>query len=167
MILIGLPSTGLHTNGYSLARKVLFEMAGMSHSDNPDALGGDTVAGALLAVHRSYLEAVKPLLAGGLVKGMAHVTGGGIPGNLSRILPQGTSAVIRPQWPVPRIFGLIRDLGEICEGEMYQAFNMGAGMLLVVDSDSLAQTMDMLRHAGEEPFIAGETVEGDGVHLEL
>jgi phosphoribosylformylglycinamidine cyclo-ligase len=166
MTVVGLPSTGLHTNGYSLARKVLFDLAGMSPSDRPEALRGDSVAGALLAVHRSYLHALRPLLQRSLVRGMAHVTGGGIPGNLSRILPSGCGAVIRPDWPVPAVFGLIGELGAIEPAEMYQAFNMGAGMLMVCSGEDLAEVMTILRSADERPFAAGEIVEGEGVVME-
>jgi phosphoribosylformylglycinamidine cyclo-ligase len=166
MSVVGLPSTGLHTNGYSLARKVLFEIAGLSPSDRPGALRGESVAGSLLAVHRSYLKAVQPLLRQGLVRGMAHITGGGIQGNLSRILPEGCGAVIRPDWPVPAIFGLIGELGAIDPGEMYQAFNMGAGMLLVCSAEDSPAVMNLLASAGEKPFTAGAIIEGSGVLME-
>lgn len=166
MIVIGLPSNGLHTNGYSLARKVIFEIAELSPSDTHSLLGKRTVGDALLAVHRSCLRALEPLLREKLVKGIAHITGGGIPGNLPRILPADCGALIRPQWEVPAIFELIRESGEVDISEMRKAFNMGAGMLLIVDEGDLDRAMELLRMSGEEPFIAGEILRGDGIKFE-
>lgn len=161
--IVGLPSTGLHTNGYSLARKVLFEMCGFSLSDRPDELYGATVGEALLAVHRSYLSAVAPLLAGGLLTGMAHITGGGIPGNLVRILPDGLGAVIDGEWPVPPIFDLIASRGGIAKGEMRLAFNMGAGFLLVTPEPH--RVIQILEEIGEKPFSAGRIIQGHGIEF--
>ena len=166
MIVIGLPSNGLHTNGYSLARKVIFETAGLSPSDTHPLLGTGTVGEALLSVHRSYLKYLEPLLREKLVKGMAHITGGGIPGNLSRVLPEGCGAHIRQLWSVPGIFELIRELGHVDISEMRKAFNMGAGILLVVDEDDKDRVMELLRMSGVEPFIAGEIIRGDGITFE-
>lgn len=159
--IVGLPSTGLHTNGYSLARKVLLELCGLSLSDRPDELLGASVGEALLAVHRSYLGAVEPLLAQGLLTGMAHITGGGIPGNLVRILPEGLGAVIDGTWPVPPVFDLIADRGGITTGEMRLAFNMGAGFLLVTPEPG--RVMHILEEIGEKPFLAGKIIPGHGV----
>ncbi|MCK5116706.1 MAG: phosphoribosylformylglycinamidine cyclo-ligase [Candidatus Aegiribacteria sp.] len=166
MIVLGLPSNGLHTNGYSLARKAIFENAGLSQSDSHPLLGDRTVGEALLAVHRSYLKALQPLLVEKLVQGMAHITGGGIPGNLPRILPSGCGALIRPLWEVPAIFELIRESGQVDISEMRRAFNMGAGMLLIVDESDSDIAMELLRAKGEEPFIAGEILSGDGITFE-
>ncbi len=159
--IVGLPSTGLHTNGYSLARKVLLELCGFSLSDRPDELLGTSVGEALLAVHRSYLGAVGPLLAHGLLTGMAHITGGGIPGNLVRILPSGLGAVIDGKWPVPPVFDLIANRGGIPAGEMRLAFNMGAGFLLVTPEPR--RVIQILEEMGERPFSAGEVTPGQGV----
>lgn len=161
--IVGLPSTGLHTNGYSLARKVLLELCGFSLSDRPDELLGASVGEALLAVHRSYLDAVGPLLSLGLLTGMAHITGGGIPGNLVRILPDGLGAVIDGEWPVPPIFDLIASMGGIATGEMRLAFNMGAGFLLVTPEPLLV--MKSLEGIGERPFLAGRVIPGQGVEF--
>lgn len=150
---IGLPSTGLHTNGYSLARAVLFERSGLKVDDRPDALGGETVAEALLKVHRSYLTEMRPLLEEKLLSGMAHITGGGIPGNLVRILPEGCGAFITPGWDVPPIFQLIGQLGSIDEKEMRRAFNMGAGFLITTDQPG--RVLGILREQGCRPFAAG------------
>ena len=130
-VLIGLPSAGLHTNGYSLARKICFEVAGWAPDTFVPELGA-TVADALLAPHLSYLAAVRPLLERGLVKGLAHITGGGITENLPRILPQGCAAQIdRTAWPVPALFRLLQDRGGIARDEMFRAFNMGIGLIVV------------------------------------
>jgi len=166
MIVIGLPSNGLHTNGYSLARKVIFETAGLSPSDTHPLVGDRTVGDALLEVHRSYLRELEPLLKEKLVKGMAHITGGGIPGNLPRVLPAGCGALIRPLWNIPGIFELIRKSGQVDISEMRRAFNMGAGMLLVVDENDRDRVFELLREKGEEPFIAGEIIRGEGITFE-
>lgn len=162
-LLLALPSSGLHTNGYSLARKVLFEMAGMSPGDRPEELGGESLGGALLAVHRSYLKPVRSLLAEGLLLGICHVTGGGIPGNLVRILPEGCGAVISETWPVPPLMKLIEELGGVPREEMRRAFNMGAGMLLAVSPRNRERAENLLRDAGETCFVAGEIFAGAGV----
>jgi phosphoribosylformylglycinamidine cyclo-ligase len=166
MVVIGLPSSGLHTNGYSLARRVIFEVAGLSPSDSHPDLGGTTVGEALLAVHRSYLLCLQPLLSQKLLKGIAHITGGGIPGNLSRILPEGCGALIRPDWGVPAIFEVIRELGQVETPEMRKAFNMGAGMLLVADMENKERVMTLLKAEGEDPFIAGEITYGSSIEYD-
>ncbi len=151
--LIGLPSSGLHTNGYSLARAVLFEKEGLSVDSRPDELEGVSVGEALLQVHKSYLKEMKPLLEEKLVTGMAHITGGGIPGNLVRILPVGCGALITPSWNIPPIFSLIGKLGGIAETEMRRAFNMGAGFLIATEQPG--RTLKALEAAGAKPFTAG------------
>ena len=129
-VLIGLPSDGLHTNGYSLARRILFDTLGLSVGSQIDGLG-ETVGAALLRTHRSYLKAVTPLLERGRIKGMAHITGGGIPGNLSRILPEGVAARIDTRsWTPPPIFEVLQRGGGVSTGEMFRAFNMGVGLVL-------------------------------------
>jgi len=162
--IIGLPSSGLHTNGFSLARAVLFENAGLTVSDHHPFLGEDTVGEALLKVHRSYLNQMKPLLDQELVTGMAHITGGGVPGNLIRILPEGCGAMITPCWDVPPIFKLIKKLGSIPEMEMRRAFNLGAGFLIVTSQPG--KVTDLLRQAGEEPFDVGEITIGNSVEYD-
>lgn len=153
---LALASGGLQTNGFSLARQVLD-----GSFDEP--FGGGTVGEALLVPHRSYLAAVRPLLREGLVRGMAHVTGGGIPGNLARVLPEGLGAAVRPgSWPVPPIFELIRERGGVSQAEMHRVFNMGAGFLLVVAANRVA---DARRLCQEELFEVGEITRGAGVTL--
>src|SRR5262249_42321798 len=127
-VLVGLRSAGLHTNGYSLARKGLFDVAGLGGGK---ALGGGgECGGEVLAPHRSYLNAVSPLLEHRYVRGLAHVTGGGITENLPRILPQGCLAEIdRGAWTVPLIFSLIKQHGRVSDDEMFRTFNMGIGLV--------------------------------------
>jgi len=144
--LIGLPSNGLHTNGYSLARKVLFDLLGLKLTDRPAGLG-TTIAAELLKVHRSYLPAFDKLRAmkGNPLHAAAHITGGGLIDNLPRILPKGCDAVIDPRsWKVPAIFGIIGRGGNVDPLEMYQVFNMGIGMVLVVpgkDGQRIARSL--------------------------
>jgi phosphoribosylformylglycinamidine cyclo-ligase len=159
--LIGLPSNGLHTNGYSLAREIVFEKLGLRFDSLLPEVG-DTVAGALLRTHRSYLKCTRPLLERGLVKGMAHITGGGIPGNLSRILPEGVSARIEPDsWAVPPLFSVLQRGGDVPRGEMYRAFNMGIGLIVVAAPAEADLAMGILNDAGESPRAIGEIVQGD------
>jgi phosphoribosylformylglycinamidine cyclo-ligase len=155
-VLIGLPSSGLHTNGYSLARRVLFDLAKLTPADAPPTLG-QSVGSALLATHKSYARAVGPLLAAGLVKGMAHITGGGITENLPRVLPEGCGAVVsRASWKVPPLFELIETLGSISTPEMFRAFNMGIGLILVCAGSDRDRVLELLVTAGE----SGATVLG-------
>ena len=158
--LVGLPANGLHTNGYSLARKVLFDLLGLKLSDRPAGLG-TTVGAELLKVHRNYLPAFKKLHAmkGKPLHAAAHITGGGLIDNLPRILPKGCDAVIDPaSWKVPAIFGIIGRGGNVDPLEMYQVFNMGIGMVLVVpgkDGEKIAKTL-----GGK---VIGGVVKGSGI----
>jgi phosphoribosylformylglycinamidine cyclo-ligase len=158
--LIGLPSTGLHTNGYSLARQIVFDRLGLT-VDGLIPEVGDTVAGALLRTHRSYLGCLRPLLERGLVKGMAHITGGGIPGNLARILPEGTSARIHADsWAIPPLFSFLERGGDVPRHEMYRAFNMGIGMILACAPADAELAQAILKDAGEDPKLIGDIVSG-------
>jgi phosphoribosylformylglycinamidine cyclo-ligase len=158
--LIALPSAGLHTNGYSLARSVFFDLLGFTADTAVPELG-TTAGDALLAPHRSYLNAIRPLLGAGLVKGMAHVTGGGITDNLPRTLPDGCSAEIdRSSWRVPPIFTLLQTRGGIAEDEMLRAFNMGVGLIVCVGAAESSRAIDMLKAAGEAPAVIGRVVKG-------
>ena len=130
-IVLGLPSTGLQTNGYSLARKLFFEVGGHKVDSHIDELR-TTVGEALLATHSSFLPQLGPLLDSGMIKGLAHITGGGFLENIPRILPAGVSAEInRGSWPEPPIFGLMQRLGNVPDQEMFRTFNMGIGMIVV------------------------------------
>lgn len=160
-VLVGLPSSGLHTNGYSLARRIAFEHLGLAPDARVEELG-TTIGEALLAPHRSYLHAVYPLVAKGAIKGMAHITGGGITDNLPRILPEGTAArITRGSWTVPPIFEWLQRTGDVPEDDMFRTFNMGIG-LIVVCTPALADTIaDELRTRHEQPLVIGEIVRGD------
>jgi phosphoribosylformylglycinamidine cyclo-ligase len=160
--LIGLASSGLHTNGYSLARRVFFEGCGWGVDTFVPELE-TTVGEALLAPHRSYLRVVAPLLERGLVKGLAHVTGGGITDNLPRILPPGAAAeVTRAAWEPPAIFQLLQQRGRIDPDEMFRAFNMGIGLVLVCAAADADVVVAALAAAGESPvYRIGRIVPGD------
>ena len=148
-LLIGLPSTGLHTNGYSLARRIVFETLGLGVESPVDELGC-TVGDELLKTHRSYLRAVWPAVEAGLVKGLAHVTGGGLTDNVPRILPDGCSAhVDRTAWRVPPVFTFLQARGNVPTGDMYRTFNMGIGMVLVCGRDAEPELLAALAGAGE------------------
>ena len=148
-VLIGVPSSGLHTNGYSLARRIVFDRAGL-RVDSHVAELGTTVGAALLEPHRSYLALVRPLLPSGLIKGMAHITGGGITDNLPRILPPGTAAIIdRTAWSVPPIFQWLQRTGTVPDGDMLRTFNMGIGLVIACAGDSADRILASLANAGE------------------
>jgi phosphoribosylformylglycinamidine cyclo-ligase len=159
-VLIGLPSAGLHTNGYSLARRVLFDHVGLRADTAVPELGG-TVGDALLAPHLSYLPCLKPMIARGLVKGMAHITGGGITENLPRILPDGTAASIDLQsWQVPPIFSYLQHHGRIATDEMLRTFNMGIGLVVVCDPGDSTQVIGDLHRAGSAAVVIGRVTTG-------
>jgi phosphoribosylformylglycinamidine cyclo-ligase len=164
--LLALPSAGLHTNGYSLARKVLFDLLGYRVDTHLPELG-TTVGAALLAPHRSYLAALEPLLERDKVKALCHITGGGFPGNLPRVLPPGLGALIRRgSWEVPPLFRLLERGGRIADEEMFRTFNMGVGMVLVVGPDALHEVEHSLERRGEPSFVIGSVVAGEGVSFE-
>lgn len=137
--LIGIPSSGLHTNGYSLARRIAFDVARLTIDAHVPELG-TTIGAALLEPHRSYLPIIRPLLGSALIKGMAHITGGGITDNLPRMLPEGTGAEIdRSSWRVPSIFQWLQRTGNVPDGDMLRTFNMGIGLIVACDSGSADQ----------------------------
>jgi phosphoribosylformylglycinamidine cyclo-ligase len=161
-VLIGLPSSGLHTNGYSLARRVFFEACGWTPTTVPPELGR-SLGDALLATHRSYLRTMLPLIDAGLVKGMAHITGGGITENLPRVLPDGSAAhVNRRAWEIPALFQLVRSRGRIPDDEMFRAFNMGIGLIVVCAASDRDRVLGLLAAGGESDAVEiGEVVTGD------
>jgi phosphoribosylformylglycinamidine cyclo-ligase len=165
-VLLGLPSTGLHTNGYTLARKVLFDTLGHRVDTRLPELGA-TVGEALLAPHRSYLSALEPLLERRKIHALAHITGGGFPGNIPRMLPEGLAArVRRGSWPVPPLFRLIQKGGQVDEDEMLRTFNMGIGMVAMVSPEDLHDVEHSLERRGETSFVIGSVVRGQGVAFE-
>ena len=157
-VLLGLPSTGLHTNGYSLARKVLFDR--FVAADEPEALGGASVGGALLAVHRSYLDAIQALVAERLAGGFAHVTGGGLVSNTRRVLPDGLDLDLDwNAWTVPPLFRLIQDVGSVPEADMRRTFNLGVGLVAIVSEAHKARALTVLGALGEPAFEIGRVIE--------
>jgi phosphoribosylformylglycinamidine cyclo-ligase len=159
---IGLASDGLHTNGFSLARKALFDVAGYT-VDSPVASWGCTVGEGLLRPHRCYVNALLPLCSTGQIKGMAHITGGGLLDNIPRILPSGCSVAIESgSWPVLPIFETIQQAGKVDQLEMYRTFNMGIGMVVIVSADQADSVENTLRESGETPYQIGHVRSGDG-----
>ncbi len=154
-LLLGLPASGMHTNGYSLARKLFFEILGWNPQDRIDSFGR-TLGEELLVPHRCYLPEVKPFLEKGWIRGIAHITGGGITDNLPRILPENCRAVVnRGSWPVLPVFSLIQEKGGVEPEEMYRAFNMGVGMILVAEPGNAAKIVDNLGSQGQEVHSIG------------
>ena len=163
-VLVALPSTGLHTNGYSLARKVFFEVLALKVDSKVLALGV-TVAEALLAVHRSYLSAVGPLVDEGLVRSAAHITGGGIPDNLPRALPAAVGAeIFLDSWDEPALFRLIREAGRVPEDDMRRTFNLGVGMILAVAPEKSGTVLEKLVPHGPG-WVIGRCIAGRGVQF--
>jgi phosphoribosylformylglycinamidine cyclo-ligase len=161
-VLIGLPSAGLHTNGYSLARRVFFDVAGLETGTFVPELNL-TAGEALLAPHRCYLALVKPLLERGYVKGLAHITGGGLTENLPRILPPGSAAEIdRAAWTVPPIFRFIQERGGVDRDEMYRTFNMGIGLVIACAARDADRVLEAVRRAGGPGAVRiGRVVAGE------
>jgi phosphoribosylformylglycinamidine cyclo-ligase len=162
-VLVGIPSSGLHTNGYSLARRIVFDTLDLSFDSVVPELG-TTIGEALLSTHRSYLSTLQPLVGRQLVKGMAHITGGGITDNLPRMLPEGRVAIIdRSSWPVPPIFQFLARAGEVRDDEMLRAFNMGIGMIVACDERHEVEALALLdEHYGTGSVVIGRIGEGEG-----
>ena len=156
-VVLGIPSNGLQTNGYSLARKLFFEVGGYKADSYIDELG--TTAGeALLATHQSFLPQIGPLLDGGMIKGLAHITGGGFLENIPRILPEGVGVEInRGTWPELPIFGLMQKLGNVSDTEMFRTFNMGIGIIVICDEGSSNELLGKIENSAQ----IGRVVEGE------
>jgi phosphoribosylformylglycinamidine cyclo-ligase len=161
-VLVGLPSSGLHTNGYSLARRVIFEHLGLEVDTYVPELSR-TVGDALLEPHRSYLPIIRPLLDGGRIKGMAHITGGGITDNLPRVLPHGTAAVVDTSaWEVPELFTWLERSGSIPHEDMMRTFNMGIGLIIVTRRDDAEPLIgELAARGGRDARVIGEIVPGE------
>ncbi len=161
-ILVGVPSSGLHTNGYSLARHIVFDTLKLSVDAHVPELQ-QTVGDALLAPHRSYLPVIRPLLEATRIKGMAHITGGGITDNLPRILPHGTAAVVDAStWTVPPIFTWLRQAGDVPIDDMMRTFNMGIGLIIVVARDHAEPLLsELAARGGRDARVIGEIVPGE------
>ncbi len=164
-VVLGLASSGLHTNGYSLARQVLLEDAGLALEAVVPELGR-TLADALLEPHRLYLAELQALAGAGLLKAAAHVTGGGLLDNLPRVLPAGLGAELeRGRWPEPAVFDLIRRLGHVPDAEMYRTFNLGLGLLVVVAEEASDRALGLVTEAGGSARPVGRIVTGSGVRV--
>ena len=160
-LLIGLPSTGLHTNGYSLARKLFFQVAKYTPDQYVNELR-EKAGVALMKTHRSYLNIIRKLTAADLVVGMAHITGGGITENLPRILPKNLAAAIEwGSWPVLPIFEHLQALGNVEQEEMLRTFNMGIGLVCVVPVDKYKRVKSLLDRASEPHSVIGKVIKGD------
>ena len=160
-VLIGLPSSGLHTNGYSLARRIAFDHLGLDVNSKVEDLDGASVGEVLLTPHRSYLQAVYPLVAKGAIKGLAHITGGGLTDNPPRVLPEGTAARIdRDTWQVPPLFQWLQRSGDVADDDMLRTFNMGIGLVMVCTPALVDPVLDDLRSRHESPIILGDIISG-------
>ena len=164
-LVLGLASNGLHTNGYSLVRRLCFDELGLNvETFIPEC--GTALGAELLRTHRNYAPLVQPLLEAGLVKGLVHLTGGGYPGNIPRILPPGTGVSIDPgAWPAEPIFTFLAERGRIDRAEMFRTFNMGLGFLLIAAPRDAEEIRARLRQTGEEAYPAGRVVAGEGVEI--
>ncbi len=161
-VLLGLPSNGLHTNGYSLARKLLFEVAGHQADTWVDALGS-TVADELLRVHRSYLKPIQSLMKADVLKGAAHITGGGITDNTPRMLPEGVAAEIdTSSWPVLPVFNYLKQVGSVPDDDWRRSFNLGIGMIVAIGGKDVKQAKKVLDRLQEPFYTLGRVIEAEG-----
>lgn len=159
-VLLALPSVGLHTNGYSLARKLFFEVAGHEVNTRLDELDA-TIGEALLQPHVSYLKPLDGLLDSGMIKGLAHITGGGLTDNIPRILPEHSAVEIKKgSWPILPIFQIMQKVGSVSEAEMYRTFNMGVGMVIVTSQSDAGPVKSRLQALGEQVHEIGSVIEG-------
>jgi phosphoribosylformylglycinamidine cyclo-ligase len=166
-VILGLASSGLHSNGYTLARNICFKQANLKMTDCPDGLDGAAIGDALLEPTRIYVRPIVKLLARYKVKrivhGMAHITGGGVVGNIPRVLPKDCDAAIKKSsWPVPKIFAFLQKTGPVEEGEMFRVFNMGIGFVLIVAEDFAASITKKLTKYGERVYKIGRITSGTG-----
>jgi phosphoribosylformylglycinamidine cyclo-ligase len=160
-VLVGLESSGLHTNGYALARRIVFDRLGLGVDDAFPGEGGATVADVLLRIHRSYLAALRPVLD--RVHALAHITGGGLPGNLNRAMPADLDAIVdTSSWQVPNLFRVLAEGGGVPRDEMYRAFNMGVGAVVVVAPGDADAVIGAARISGVPAWIAGQVTPGRG-----
>lgn len=160
-LLVGLPSSGLHTNGYSLARHIVFKKLKLKVDSIVDGLSR-TIGEELLEVHRSYLRPVTKLVKSGLIKGMAHITGGGFIDNIPRILPEAAAVQIERIWPVPEIFNFLCEAGKVGKKERYRVFNMGIGMVVIIDQKNLSPVEKILNSLKEKYYLMGQVIEQKG-----
>ncbi len=160
-VLVGLPSNGLHTNGYSLARKLFFEIGRYTPETYVNELK-NKVGSELMRTHKSYWPLVRRLVSAGLVHAMAHITGGGITDNLPRVLPKGMAAAVQMgTWPVLPVFAHLQNIGNVPQDEMLRTFNMGIGMVLVVPAKKYKRVETLIEKCGEKSYLIGRIVRGD------
>jgi phosphoribosylformylglycinamidine cyclo-ligase len=164
--IIGISSSGLHSNGYSLARKVFFERMGLGAGSYMDEFG-ETLGKVLLTPTKIYAPACRTIFPLYDINGIAHITGGGFFENIPRVLPKGLCAKISTEsWEQPRIFRFIQECGNVDEMEMFGTFNMGIGMVMFMDNEIAADVLEDLESIGEKAYLIGEVAPGEGVHLE-
>jgi phosphoribosylformylglycinamidine cyclo-ligase len=162
-VLVGYASDGLHTNGYSLARRIVFDELHLDLDDELPGVGG-TAADELLRVHRSYRAAIAPVLD--RVSALAHITGGGIAGNLVRSLPDGCGAEVEVSaWPAPPLFTFLEEAGKVATDEMFEVFNMGIGMIAAAAAERVDSVRQAAQHAGVDTWVIGRVISGSGVSL--
>ena len=167
-VLIGLPSSGVHSNGFSLVRKALFEEAGYDVNTKLEELDGKTIGEVLLEPTRIYVKALKPLFAKHLIKGVAHITGGGFIENIPRMYADGLAAKIdTSSWNVPPIFDVIEKAGKVAHAEMFNVFNMGIGMVLAVDESKAEEALSTLSENNETAYVIGKMIERENAAVEL
>ena len=167
-VLIGLPSSGVHSNGFSLVRKALFEEAGYDVNTKLEELDGKTLGEVLLEPTRIYVKALKPLFAKHLIKGVAHITGGGFIENIPRMYTDGLAAKIdTSSWNVPPIFDVIEKAGNVNHAEMFNVFNMGIGMVLAVDESKAEEALSTLSENNETAYVIGKMIEHENAAVEL
>ena len=167
-VILALPSSGVHSNGFSLVRKALFEKAGYTVDTVLDELDGEKLGDVLLTPTKIYVKALSPLFKAGVVKGVAHITGGGFIENIPRMIPDGLAAHINlGSWPVLPIFDVLEKAGSIDHMEMFNIFNMGIGMVLAVSAEDADKTMELLKSNGEAGYVLGNIVKKTGEDVEL
>jgi len=160
-LLIGLPSHGLHTNGYSLGRKLFFEIAKYTPDTYVNELHGKA-GEELMKSHKSYWPVLRKLVAADMVHAMAHITGGGITDNLPRVLPKGAAAVVEMgSWPVLPVFTHMQKIGDVPQDDMMRTFNMGIGMVLVIPASKFKRVQGLIEKCGEKSYLIGRVVKGD------
>jgi phosphoribosylformylglycinamidine cyclo-ligase len=160
-VLVGLPSAGLHTNGYSLARKLFFEIAKYSPESYVNEIK-NKAGNELMRPHKSYWPVLRRLIDAGLVHAMAHITGGGITDNLPRVLPKGTGAVVElGTWPVLPVFTHLQNIGNVPQDDLMRTFNMGIGMVLVVPANKFKRVQSLIEKTGEKSYLIGRIVKGE------
>ena len=159
--MVGLGALGLHTNGFSLARRIVFDLCGYEVDQYVPELGR-TVGAELLSHHKSYVKSILALRGHCDIKGIAHITGGGLSDNISRILPSNCCAAVQKgTWKIPPIFPFLQEKGHVDESEMYHVFNMGIGLVIVLPPSQIDTAITMLRESGESPFPIGEIIQGE------